>query len=78
MKYKGKGNVREQIMEMSHNASKLKALKLEFSYDMLVHLILLSLPTQYNQFKVSYNDQKEKWSLNELISYCVKKEDKLK
>ena len=29
MKYKGKGNVREQIMETSHIASKLKALKLE-------------------------------------------------
>ena len=29
MKYKGKGNVREYIMEMSHLASKLKALKLE-------------------------------------------------
>ena len=55
MKYKGKGNVIEQIMEMSHIASKLKTLKLEFSDDMLVHLILLSLPTQYNQFKVNYN-----------------------
>ena len=54
MKYKDKGNVREHIMEMSHIASKLKALKLEFSDDMLVHLVLLSLPTQYNQFKVSY------------------------
>ena len=30
MNYKGKGNGREQIMEMSHIASKLKALKLEF------------------------------------------------
>ena len=48
MKYKGKGNIREHIMEMSHIASKLKALKLKFSDDMFVHLILLSLPTQYN------------------------------
>ncbi|XP_034707099.1 disease resistance protein At4g27190-like [Vitis riparia] len=51
MKYKGKGNVREYIMEMSHLASKLKALKLELSDDLLVHLVLISLPAQFNQFK---------------------------
>ena len=71
MKYKGKGNIREYIMEMSHIASKLKELKLELSHDLLVHLVLISLPTQYSQFKVSYNCQKEKWTLNELISYYV-------
>ena len=41
MKYKGKGNVMEKIMEMSHIASKPKALKLGFSDDKLVHLVLL-------------------------------------
>ena len=55
MKYKGKGNIREYIMEMSHLASKLKALKLELSEDLLVHLVLISLPAQFGQFKVSYN-----------------------
>ena len=47
MRYKGNGNIREYIMEMSHLASKLRA------------------------HKVSYNCQKETWSLNELISHCV-------
>ncbi|RVW75445.1 Retrovirus-related Pol polyprotein from transposon TNT 1-94 [Vitis vinifera] len=78
MKYKGKGNVREYIMEMSHLASKLKALKLELSDDLLVHLVLISLPTQFNRFKVSYNCQKDKWTLNELISFCVQEEKRLK
>ncbi|KAL5861220.1 hypothetical protein ACOSQ3_002530 [Xanthoceras sorbifolium] len=78
MKYKGKGNIREYIMEMSHIASKLKTLKLELSDDFLVHLVLISLPAQFNQFKVSYNCQREKWTLNELISYCVQEEDRLK
>ena len=59
-------------------ASNLKALKLELSDDLLVHLVLISLPTQYSQFKVSYNCQKEKWTLNELISYCVQEEERLK
>ena len=45
MRYVGKGNIREYIMEMSHIASKLKALKLELSEDLIVHLVLISLPT---------------------------------
>ncbi|KAL0300379.1 UNVERIFIED_CONTAM: hypothetical protein Sangu_3124000 [Sesamum angustifolium] len=31
-----------------------------------------------SQFKVSYNCQKETWSLNELISHCVQEEERLK
>ena len=55
MRYRGKGNIREYIIEMSYLASKLKALKLELFEDLLVHLVLISLPTQFSQFKVSYN-----------------------
>ena len=55
MKYKGKGNIQEYIMEMSHLASKLKALGLDLSDDLVVHLVLISLLGQFNQFKVSYN-----------------------
>ena len=78
MKYKGKGNIREYVMEQSHLASKLKALKLDLSEELLVHLVLISLPVQYNQFKVSYNCQKETWSLNELIAHCVQEEERSK
>jgi hypothetical protein len=78
LKYKGSGSIREHIMEMSHLASKLKALKLELSEDLLVHLVLISLPAQYGQFKISYNYQREKWSLNELISHCVQEEERVK
>ncbi|XP_014632529.1 uncharacterized protein [Glycine max] len=77
MKYKGKGNIREYIMEMSNLASKLKSLKLELGEDLLVHLVLISLPAHFGKFKVSYNTQKDKWSLNELISHCVQEEEKL-
>src|SRR3954464_4679819 len=78
MKFKGKENVREYIMKISHTASKLKPLKLDLSKDLLVHLVLISLPPQYGQFKVNYNCQKEKWTLNELISYCAEEEERLK
>ena len=60
MRYKAKRNIREYILEMSHITSKLKALKLELSEDLLVHLVLISLPAQFSQFKVNYNCQKEK------------------
>jgi hypothetical protein len=65
-------------MEMSNLASKLKALKLELPEDLIVHLVLISLLIQFGKFKVSYNTQKDKRSLNELISHCVQKEERLK
>lgn len=77
-RYSGKGNIREYIMEMSHIVSRLKTLKIEISEDVLVHIVLNSLPITFDPFKVSYNCQKEKWSLNELISYCVQEEERLK
>lgn len=60
MKYQGKGNIREYITSMSNIVSKFKALKLELSEYLLIHLVLLSLPSQFGQFKISYNCQKEK------------------
>ncbi|KAA8528808.1 hypothetical protein F0562_036163 [Nyssa sinensis] len=78
MRYKGNGNIREYIMEMSHLASKLRAHKLDLVENLLVHLVLKSFPTQFSQFKVSYNCQKKTWSLNELISHCVQEEERLK
>ncbi|RVW84555.1 Retrovirus-related Pol polyprotein from transposon TNT 1-94 [Vitis vinifera] len=38
MRYKGKENIREYIMEMSNLVTRLKALKLKLSEDILVHL----------------------------------------
>ncbi|XP_062093999.1 uncharacterized protein LOC133800036 [Humulus lupulus] len=78
MKYKVRGNVREYIMEMYYIASKLKALKIELSEDSLVLMVLVSLPAQLNQFKISYNCQRDKSTLNELISHYVQEEERLK
>ena len=69
MRYKGKGNIKDYIME---------TLKLELFDDILVHLVLISFLTQFNPFKISYNTQKEKWALNELIAQCVQEKEKLK
>ncbi|XP_075473302.1 uncharacterized protein LOC142504304 [Primulina tabacum] len=75
---KRKGIIREYIMEMSNLVTRLKAFKLELSEDIVVHLVLISLPAQFNQFKISYNTQKEKWTMNELIAQCVQEEKRLK
>lgn len=71
--YKGKGNIREYIMELSHIVSRLKVLKVEISEDILVHLVLNSLPGTFDSFNVSYNCQKEKWTLNEFHSVFKRK-----
>ncbi|CAH9125428.1 unnamed protein product, partial [Cuscuta epithymum] len=63
---------------MSHIASRLSTLKLILLEELLVYLVSISLPSQFNQFKVSCNCIKEKWSLNELISHCVQEEEKIK
>ena len=63
---------------MSNIASKLRTLKLELSEELLIYLVLISLPSQFSQFKISYNCQEEKWSLNELILYCVREEERPK
>ncbi|RDX96304.1 hypothetical protein CR513_21055, partial [Mucuna pruriens] len=47
LRVKGKENIREYIMEMSNLATKLKSLKLEPGEDLIVHLVLISLPTHF-------------------------------
>nr|XP_009619667.1 uncharacterized protein LOC104111632 [Nicotiana tomentosiformis] len=48
-------NIREYSMQMSHLTSKFKALMLDFYEDLLVHLILISLPPKFSQFKGCLN-----------------------
>ncbi|KAL6314870.1 hypothetical protein AAG906_029086 [Vitis piasezkii] len=64
MRYKGKENIREYIMEMSNLVTRFKALKLKLSktycaLDRLQHT-------------------KGKWTLNELIAQCVQEEERMK
>ena len=78
MRHNGKGSIREYILEMSNHAARLKALKLEMPEGIVVQLALNSFPIQYDTLKVSYNTQKEKWSLHELLAQCVQEEERLK
>jgi len=40
MRYNGEGNIRDYIMKMSNLVSKLNALKMKLSKELLVHFIL--------------------------------------
>ncbi|XP_058784651.1 uncharacterized protein LOC131659482 [Vicia villosa] len=54
IKYKGKGNIRKYIMKMSNiSSNKFMAQNLELSDNL--HLVLISLPAQFGQFKINYN-----------------------
>ncbi|VFQ67082.1 unnamed protein product [Cuscuta campestris] len=67
-KYDWNSGIREHIMMMNDMARKLKGLDMEISEGFLVHFIMTSLPASFEAFKVNYNTQKVKWSMNELIA----------
>ena len=46
--------------------------------EQVVHHALDTLPSSFSQLRTSYNAQKENWTLNELISICVDKENRIK
>jgi hypothetical protein len=78
VKFDGVGSVREYIMKGIDISAKLKELQIPIDDAMLVYIVLNSLPPQYSQLQLTYNTQKEKWNLNELISICVQEEDRLR
>ena len=69
--------VREHIKQIGDIAAQLKTLEVEMSESFLVHYVLNTLPHQYGPFKISYNTHKDKWLINELMTMCVQKEERL-
>ncbi|KAF8378404.1 hypothetical protein HHK36_029743 [Tetracentron sinense] len=78
MKYDGSSGVREYIMKMINISSKLEALKIPIAEPFLVYHVLNSLPSQFNQLKVAYNAQRDKWDLNDLIVVCAQEEYRMR
>ncbi|KAJ9567681.1 LOW QUALITY PROTEIN: hypothetical protein OSB04_003647 [Centaurea solstitialis] len=78
MSFNGQGSIREYILQGIDTSCKLKEMKVEIDDSFLVHLLLNSLPDQYSHLRSLYNTQKERWTLDELITICVQEESEIK
>jgi hypothetical protein len=76
----GAHGIREHILRMSNMASKLKPIDadLELKPALLVHLVMASLPKEFDNFVINYNMSPNIWDLDKVIAMCVQEEDRLK
>jgi hypothetical protein len=63
---------------MSNMASKLKTMDMRLKDEFLVHLVMSSLPKEFDAFEINYNSQPEKWGIEKLIAMCVQEEERIK
>jgi hypothetical protein len=63
---------------MSNMASKLKTVDMGLKDEFLVHLVMSSLPKEFEAFEINYNFQPENWGIEKLIAMCVQEEERIK
>jgi hypothetical protein len=59
-KYTSQGSVRKHIMKFIDMSNKLKDLEMPLPEPYLIHYIMLSLPTIFDNFKINYNGSDNK------------------
>ncbi|WVZ86511.1 hypothetical protein U9M48_033274 [Paspalum notatum var. saurae] len=72
--------VRAYIQKMTSTAAKLnKYLGKDLPEDFVVHMIMKSLPKEYETFHVHYNTTvKDRWTIEQLMAQCLQEEERLK
>jgi hypothetical protein len=70
--------VREHILKMSNMASKLKPMDMGLKDELLVHLVMSSLPKEFEAFEINYKSYPESWGIEKLIAMCVQDEERIK
>ncbi|KAG7987697.1 hypothetical protein I3843_03G147300 [Carya illinoinensis] len=70
--------VREHIMKLTYFFNKLKGIKVELANNFLVWQVLESLPSQFNALKITYNAQKDEWSLSKMTTIVTQEEEMMK
>lgn len=78
MKYDNNTNVMEFILRMVHVQTKLKIHNIDLNENFIVFHVLNCLPAEFTKIKIFYNTFGEKWTINNRITMCVAKEEKLK
>jgi hypothetical protein len=74
----GRGSVREHILKMIDMSNKLKDLEMPLPDPYVIHYILLSLLSIFENFKINYNGSAKKWAMAELIAKCSQEEERLR
>jgi hypothetical protein len=73
-KYSFCSGVRDHILKMSNMASKLETMDMGLKDEFLVHLVMSSLPKEFEAFEINYNSQPENWGIEKHIAMCVQEE----
>jgi hypothetical protein len=56
---------------MNNMTSKLKPMDMGLKDEFIVHLVMSSLPKEFEAFEINYNSQHESWRIEELIIMCI-------
>jgi hypothetical protein len=63
---------------MSNMPSKLKTMDMGLKDKFLVHLVMSSLPKEFEDFEINYNSQPENCGIEKLIAMCIQEEERIK